>query len=215
MANNEKQFQEISSKLMKGDAGSVKALTEKAISDGIEAAEILNKALITAMTEIGIQFKNNDIFLPEVLIAARAMKAGMEIIKPLLVKSNFKAKGKVCIGTVKGDLHDIGKNIVAMMLEGAGYDVIDLGIDVPPEAFVQSVKENQPDVVAMSSLLTTTMLQMKEVVQSLNKESLRYSIKVIIGGAPITQAFADEILADGYAPDAYGAVDLLNQLSSA
>jgi len=211
MGNN-KLLKEISLKLIRGDATAVEKMTKEAVNQGIVAADILNNALISAMTDVGLAFQNNEIFLPEVLISARAMKAGMEILKPLLTASNFKARGKVCIGTVKGDLHDIGKNIVATMFEGAGYEIVDLGIDVATEKFVDSAKRHSPDIIAMSSLLTTTMLQMESVIEALEIEKLRHQIKVVVGGAPITSAFAEEIGADGYAPDAYGAVDMVKKL---
>jgi len=158
------------------------------------------------------KFKNNEIFIPEVLISARAMNAGLDILKPLLMESNVQPKGKVVIGTVKGDLHDIGKNIVAMLLQGAGFDVIDLGADVPKEKFLEFVKKEKADILGMSALLTTTMLYMKEMIKALKKEGIRQDVKVIIGGAPVTESYAAQIEADGYAPDAASAVDLSKRL---
>ncbi len=206
-------YEEISASVQKGDAGQVKALVEKALAQDLPVGKVLNKGLIAGMNVIGERFKAMDIFIPEVLVSARAMNMGLEMIKPLLAKAKVKAKGKVVIGTVRGDLHDIGKNIVAMMLRGAGYEVVDLGADVPTEKFLEHVKKEGADMVAMSALLTTTMTSMREVVEELEKAKLRSKVKVIIGGAPISQAYADRIKADGYAPDAALAVDLLKRLS--
>jgi 5-methyltetrahydrofolate--homocysteine methyltransferase len=205
-------YEEISAGIQKGDAGQVKALVEKALAQDLPVDRVLNKGLIAGMNVIGERFKAMDIFIPEVLVSARAMNMGLEIIKPLLAKANVKAKGKVVIGTVRGDLHDIGKNIVAMMLRGAGYEVFDLGADVPKERFVETVKKEGADVVAMSALLTTTMTYMRDMVEELEKAKLKAKVKVIIGGAPVSQAYADQIKADGYAPDAALAVDLLKKL---
>ena len=174
--------------------------------------EIVNNALIVGMSEIGELFKNNQIYVPEVLIAARAMQAGLTVVKPLLVDRDIKPIAKVAIGTVKGDLHDIGKNLVAMMMEGAGMEVIDLGIDVAPEKFVDAVITYGVDIVAMSALLTTTMPYMRETIEALEAAGLREQVKVIIGGAPVTQSFADEIGADGYSSDAASAAELAKAL---
>jgi len=205
-------YEEISAGVQKGDAAQVKALVEKALAQELPVEKILNKGLIAGMNVIGERFKAMDIFIPEVLVSARAMNMGLEMIKPLLAKAKVKTKGKVVIGTVRGDLHDIGKNIVAMMLRGAGYEVIDLGADVPKEKFLEHVRKEAADVVAMSALLTTTMTYMREVVEELKKAKLKTKVKVIIGGAPISQTYADRIKADGYAPDAALAVDLLKKL---
>jgi len=167
---------------------------------------VLNEGLIKGMNVVGERFKNNEFYVPEVLIAARAMHAGMDILKPALADSGVQPIGKILLGTVKGDLHDIGKNLVAMMLEGAGFEVVDLGIDVPPEKFVEAVKEGG-DVIAMSALLTTTMTAMKTTLEALEEAGVRDKIKAIIGGAPVTQNYADEIGADGYARDAASAAD--------
>jgi 5-methyltetrahydrofolate--homocysteine methyltransferase len=205
-------YEEISAGVQKGDAVQVKTLVEKAVTQNLPVDKVLNKGLIAGMNVIGERFKAMDIFIPEVLVSARAMNMGLDIIKPLLAKANVKAKGKVVIGTVRGDLHDIGKNIVAMMLRGAGYEVIDLGADVPKEKFLEKVKKEGADVVAMSALLTTTMTAMREIIEELEKAKLRAKVKVIIGGAPLSQAYAEKIKADGYAPDAALAVDLLKKL---
>lgn len=209
MADTQQILKEIPAMLEKGDAQGVKEQTKKAVNDGIPAVSILNDGLVAGMNVVGEKFKNNEIFIPEVLIAARAMKAGMEVIKPLLVEAKVEPRGKVIIGTVKGDLHDIGKNIVSMMLEGAGFEVINLGTDMTIERIMEQMEDGSPDVLGMSALLTTTMVYMKEVVDALKAAERRGEIKVIIGGAPITQAYAEEIGADGYAPDAASAVDLV------
>ena len=205
-------LEDLAAEVIKGDAGVVKNLTEEALSQNISAEEVLNSGLVAGMNVIGKQFKNNEVFIPEVLVAARAMKAGMQIIRPLLAEANVEPLGKVIIGTVGGDLHDIGKNIVAMLLEGAGFEVLDLGADVTKEKFLEFAEKENPDVLGMSALLTTTMVFMKDMVQSLEESGLKDKIKVIVGGAPITQSYADEIRADGYAPDAASAVDLVKRV---
>jgi 5-methyltetrahydrofolate--homocysteine methyltransferase len=196
--------------LMKGRAAEVKQLVEKAISEGVPPAKVLNEGLLQGMGIIGDKFKKNEVYVPEVLIAARAMKAGMDVLKPKLVAAGVQPLGTAVIGTVKGDLHDIGKNLVGMMLEGAGLRVVDAGIDVAPEKFVQLARENQAQVVGVSALLTTTMTNMKLVVDAVKESGLK--VKVMVGGAPVTQAFSDEIGADGYAPDAASAADLAKTL---
>jgi 5-methyltetrahydrofolate--homocysteine methyltransferase len=205
-------YEEISASVQKGDSDQVKSLVEKTLAQDLPVEKVLNKGLIAGMNVIGERFKAMDIFIPEVLVSARAMNMGLEMIKPLLAKAKVKARGKVVIGTVRGDLHDIGKNIVAMMLRGAGYEVIDLGADVPKEKFLEHVKKEGADVLAMSALLTTTMTYMREVVEELEKAKLRSKVKVVIGGAPVSRAYAERIKADGYAPDAALAVDLLKRL---
>lgn len=208
-------LKEIAENLIRGNAAAVKELVKKAIDEGEDVQRVLNEGLIAGMNVVGEKFKKNEFYVPEVLIAARAMKQGMEILKPLLVEKNIKGKGKVVLGTVRGDLHDIGKNLVGMMLEGAGFEVIDLGVDVPPERFVEEVKKNNAEIVGLSALLTTTMPAMKEVIEALEKEEIRSKVKVMVGGAPVTQDYADEIRADGYAPDAASAVDKANELLAA
>ncbi|ACK42012.1 MULTISPECIES: cobalamin B12-binding domain-containing protein [Dictyoglomus] len=205
-------LEEIANAVIAGNRKKVQELVSKTLEKGLNPEEIINNGLLAGMSVIGERFKNNEIFVPEVLVAARAMQAGMDILKPLIAKNSGIIKGKVVIGTVKGDLHDIGKNLVSMMLEGAGYEVIDLGIDVPPEKFVEAIREYNPDIVGMSALLTTTMSYMKVTIDVLEKEGVRRKVKVIVGGAPVTESFAKEIGADGYAPDAPSAVDLVNQL---
>lgn len=196
---------------MKGQLG-VKERVQAAVDEGVDPQVILNEGLVKGMDVVGDKFKKNEFYVPEVLIAARAMKAGMTIIRPLLADTGAKPTAVFAIGTCKGDLHDIGKNLVAMMMEGAGFEVIDLGIDVAPEKFVDLVKERSPDIIAMSALLTTTMPSMKTTIDALEAAGVRDQVKTMIGGAPVTQNYADEIGADGYAPDAASAVDKVKEL---
>lgn len=198
---------DISEALQKGKAKKVEELVKKALEENLTPKKILEDGLIKGMDIIGTKFKKNEVYVPEVLIAARAMHAGMDILKPKLIESGVKNIGKAAIGTVKGDLHDIGKNLVKMMLEGAGFEVIDLGIDVSPDKFVEAVKEHKPNIIGMSALLTTTMVNMVEVIKALDVTGLRDKVKIMVGGAPITQNYADQIGADGYSPDAASAVD--------
>lgn len=197
----------ISEALQRGDAEKVEELVKKSLEENLSPKKILEDGLIKGMGIIGAKFKKNEVYVPEVLIAARAMHAGMNILKPKLIETGVKNIGIVAIGTVKGDLHDIGKNLVKMMLEGAGFEVIDLGIDVSADKFVEAVKEHKPNIIAMSALLTTTMVNMPEVIKALEAAGLREKVKIVIGGAPITQNYADQIGADGYSPDAASAVD--------
>jgi len=205
-------FQAIAENLIKGNRDGVSELVQQAVDEGVSVSDILNKGLVAGMDVVGAKFKNNEFYVPEVLIAARAMKAGMKIIRPLLAESGAKPMATFVIGTCKGDLHDIGKNLVSMMMEGAGYEVIDLGIDVAPEKFVEVVKERSPDIIALSALLTTTMPAMKTTIDALEAAGVREQVKTMIGGAPVTQNYADEIGADGYAPDAASAVDTVKKL---
>lgn len=197
--------------IINGKAPDAKKITEEAIAEGMNPGDILNNGLVAGMNVVGMKFKNNEFYVPEVLIAARAMKMAMEVLRPKLASSGVEAKGKVAIGTVAGDLHDIGKNLVAMMLEGAGFEIIDLGVDVKPQAFVEAVKDGA-NVIALSALLTTTMPAMKDTIETLKSEGVRDQASVMIGGAPVTQNYADEISADGYAPDAASAVDKAKEL---
>jgi 5-methyltetrahydrofolate--homocysteine methyltransferase len=208
MVDQEKFYQALSA----GKMDEVKALTQKALAAGDPPEKVLKEGLIKAMDRIGVQFKNNEIYIPEVLIAARAMHAGLGVLKPVLAKSNAAPSAKIVIGTVKGDLHDIGKNLVGMMLEGAGFEVIDVGIDAPAEKFVQVAKEKGAQVIGMSALLTTTMMQMKAAVEALQAAGLKGKVKAIVGGAPVTEEFARQIGADGYAPDAASAVNMVKKL---
>ncbi len=208
-------LQALAEAVINGDRDEVARLVQEAVDEGVGPDSIVNEGLIVGMDEVGRRFKANEFYVPEVLIAARAMHAGMDIVNPLLVESGIEPRGRVLIGTVQGDLHDIGKNLVAMMLEGGGYEVIDMEVDVPADQFVAAVNEHSPNVVAMSALLTTTMPAMKDTIEALDAAGIRDQIKVMIGGAPVTQDYADEIGADGYAPDAASAVDLAADLMSA
>jgi len=204
-------FQGIADALIKGQAPVVKELVQEAVNENVSPEDILVKGLIAGMSVIGVRFKNNEVYVPEVLIAARAMHAGMDIIKPLLAETGVEPKGVVAIGTVKGDLHDIGKNLVMMMIEGAGFNVMDLGVDVPPEKYIQAIKDGA-QIIGMSALLTTTMPAMKSTIDAIVEAGVRDSVKIMVGGAPLTQAFADEIGADGYSADAASASELALQL---
>ncbi|HUT85135.1 MAG TPA: corrinoid protein [Thermodesulfobacteriota bacterium] len=200
--------------LAEGEADKIEILTQEALRQGLSPEIILRQGLIAGMNTIGERFKCGELFVPEVLLAARAMQAGMNILKPKLVQTGIEPVGKIIIGTVKGDLHDIGKNLVAMMLEGAGFEIIDLGIDTAPERFIQEVKDKKPQIVALSALLTTTLPMMKATIELLKAEGLEGTVKVLVGGAPLSQRYADEIGADGYAPDAVSAVAKARELIS-
>ena len=204
---NTQILEEIALKLQNGKTKDIKVLVPKALEEGIPAKDILNNGLLAGMSVVGVKFKNNEIFVPEVLIAARAMKAGAEILKPHLVSDDVKPVGKVVLGTVRGDFHDIGKNLVKMMMEGNGLEVVDLGVDVAPEAFVSAAKENGADIIACSALLTTTMAEMKNVVDLCVSEGIRENVKIMIGGAPITDEYCREIGADAYTSDAATAAE--------
>ena len=205
-------FQEISEALIKGQAPKVKELVQQAVDSGESSSDVLTQGLIAGMNVIGERFKKNEVYVPQVLIAARAMHSGMEVLKPLLAESGVQPIGKVVIGTVKGDLHDIGKNLVCMMLEGAGFEVIDCGIDCPADKLVEAAQSGGATLIGMSALLTTTMPAMKDTIAALESKGLQGQIKTFIGGAPVTQKYADEIGADGYAPDAASAVDVAKTL---
>lgn len=196
---------EISQYLQQGRAKNVKELVQKAVDEGIDVKTILEDGLLAGMNIIGGKFRNNEVYVPEVLIAARAMNAGTELLKPLLAESGVKAAGKVILGTVKGDLHDIGKNLVRMMMEGKGLEVIDLGVDVPAEKFIEAAKEHDAQIIACSALLTTTMNEIKAVVDAVVEAGIREKVTIMIGGAPITDAFCKSINADIYTPDAASA----------
>jgi len=198
--------------VLDGDAATTEAEVKIALETGVSAADILNKACIAAMGEVGRLFEEGEKFVPEMLISARAMKAGVNLLKPHLTQEDVSVVGKVVVGTVQGDLHDIGKNLVHMMLEGTGFEVVDLGTDVTPEKFVGAVREHEPDIVGMSALLTTTMPAMKATIEALSEAGLRERVKVLIGGAPVTRGFADKIGADGFAPDASSATRVAKEL---
>ena len=207
-------LQQISLKLQAGKAKDVKALVQQAIDEGVPAHEILEKGLVDGMNVIGENFKNNEVFVPEVLVAARAMNMGASLLKPLLAAEGVKATGKVCIGTVKGDLHDIGKNLVKMMLEGKGLEVIDLGTDVAPETFINTARDEHCQLICCSALLTTTMGAMADVVEAAKEAGIRDQVKIMVGGAPVTEAFCKQIGADAYTPDAATAAEVAVQLCS-
>jgi 5-methyltetrahydrofolate--homocysteine methyltransferase len=196
-----------------GHAADVEEGVRTALADGIDAEMILNEALVAAMGEVGKRFEAGDLYVPEMLIAARAMQAGLKVLKPYLAKADFKAAGKIAIGTVRGDLHDIGKNLVAMMLEGAGFEVADLGVNVAPETFMKAVQDGA-QIIGMSTLLTTTMSSMSTTIESFKTAGVRDKVKVLIGGAPVTQDFANRIGADGFAPNASSATRVARQLIS-
>ncbi len=207
-------LEQVSTAVIEGDLDEIVDLTEDALDEELGAEEILNKGLMAGMDHVGVEFKAGNMFVPEVLRSARAMQMSMEILNPLLAESGVQMLGKVLLGTVKGDLHDIGKNLVVMMCEGAGFVVKDLGKDIAPEGFLEAVKEYDPDVLGMSALLTTTMRSMESTIKALEEAGVRDKVKVMIGGAPVTQAFADQIGADGYASNAASAADLAKQLVS-
>jgi 5-methyltetrahydrofolate--homocysteine methyltransferase len=195
-----------------GNKDNVEGLIKKALSEGVSASEILNRGLLSAMDVIGERMANEEMFIPEVLLAAKTMAAGLEILKPAMSDTDSKARGRVVIGTVKGDLHDIGKNLVAMMLQSTGLEVHNVGVDVPPERFIEILKEKDAHILALSSLLTTTMPMMRKTVEAVVEGGFRNQVKIIVGGAPVTQEFSDEIGADGFAPDAGSAVKLVKSL---
>lgn len=202
----------ISEELQKGNFKEMPKLIQDALKAGIPPSKILSDGLVAGMDVVGEKFRCDEIFMPEVLISAKAMQAGMDILRPKLIETGAKLAGQIALGTVKGDLHDIGKNLVGMLMEGAGYQVIDLGVDVPIEKFVEAVKSNRPNIVGLSALLTTTMPMMKLVIESLTEAGVRDTVKIMVGGAPVTEKFAKEIGADGYAPDAASAVAKAREL---
>jgi corrinoid protein of di/trimethylamine methyltransferase len=201
--------------ILKGDAKTARAIVEQALPAGTPPLTLVQDHMVPAMAEVGRRFECNEYFVPELLLAARAMKGALELIRPLLVASGVQPAGRVVIGTVKGDLHDIGKNLVAALLEGGGFEVVDLGVNVTPEQFVAAVKEKNAQIVALSGLLTTTMPAMRSVVDALKQAGVRQQVKVLVGGAPITQRFAEEIGADGYSDNAAAAVNLARQVVAA
>ena len=208
-------YEKMSDAVINGKQDLVGELTQKAVDEGINPNEIIENGLINGMNVVGKRFKAGDMFVPEVLMSAKAMKSGMNIVKPLLVEGERSAAGKVLLGTVSGDLHDIGKNLVGMLMESGGLEIVNLGTDIDPAEFVEKVREHKPDVLGMSALLTTTMLAMRDTIEVLEEEGLREDVKIMVGGAPVTQEFADEIGADGWAPDAASAKDLAFDLLDA
>lgn len=205
-------FEQLSTCVLEGDAEKAESLTKQAVADGLPANDILNKGLVVGMAEVGERFKRGDMFVPEVLMSAEAMHAGQEILRPLLAESETDRVGKILLGTVKGDLHDIGKNLVGMMCEGSGFEVIDLGFNVDPEVFVESIKVHQPDIVGMSAMLTTTMRAMGYTIKAIEEAGLRDKVKVIVGGAPVDEEFSQRIGADGYGSNAVSGPELAKNL---
>jgi corrinoid protein of di/trimethylamine methyltransferase len=208
-------LQQLYEAVVRGDAKATRLLTETALGEGVDPLKLVNEYMIPAMDEVGRRFEANEYFVPELLISARAIKGALELVRPLLAARGDEPLGRVAIGTVKGDLHDIGKNLVASLLEGGGFEVIDLGVNVPPEKFIASINEKNANIVAMSALLTTTMPAMKTTIEALKQAGVRDKVKVLIGGAPITQKYADEIGADGYSENAVGAVALAKKALAA
>ncbi len=208
-------LEQISTAVIEGNMEDIVELTEDALDEDLSAEDILNRALMPGMDHVGVEFKAGNMFVPEVLRSARAMQASMEVLKPLLAKSGAQRAGRVLLGTVKGDLHDIGKSLVAMMCEGAGFEVTDLGKDIDPDGFVEAIKKHEPDIVGMSALLTTTMRAMESTIKAMAEAGVRDRVKVMIGGAPVTQDFADQIGADGYASNAASAAELAKRLVGA
>lgn len=205
-------FASINEAIIQGNLTKTKELTQSMIDEKVDPVAIINEGLIPGMGVVGVRFKAGEMFVPEVMMSAKAMSAGVAMVKPLIADSDLPTAGKVVFGTVKGDLHDIGKNLVIMMLESSGFSVVDLGVDIKPEAFVEAVKEHKPQVVGMSALLTTTMLSMRDTLDALQEAGLRGGVKVIVGGAPVSKEFSEQIGADGYAPDAGSAADLCKKL---
>jgi 5-methyltetrahydrofolate--homocysteine methyltransferase len=218
--NNERRnkfvatLEDLSKSVISGSSAKVKQFTKALIEQGVAPLDIINQGLIAGMGVVGARFKNGEMFVPEVMVAAKSMSAGIDLVKPLISEQDMPSNGTVLIGTVKGDLHDIGKNLVGIMLSSGGFTVINVGIDISPAQFVKAYKEHKPGILGMSALLTTTMLHMKDTIELLKEEGVRDQVKVLIGGAPISQDFADEIGADGYAPDAASAVDVCTRLLS-
>ena len=206
------QLSKLSAAVLNGDLDGATEATQAVLDEGVSAEVIVKEGLVPGMAEVGRLFKADEYFVPDVLVSARAMKGSMAMVKPLLSEGDDSDTGTVVIGTVKGDMHDIGKNLVAMMLEGAGCRVIDLGVDVSPDKFIDAVKEHRPQMVALSALVTTTMAAMRTAIKALEEAGVRDSVKIIVGGAPVTQNFADEIGADGYAPEAGSAVEVASSL---
>ena len=205
-------FSSLAEGVLTGNAVVVESEVKNALSEGLEASHVLEKGLIAGMITVGERFRAGDMFLPEVLMSAKAMHKGLEIVRPLLAQSGQSLQRKVVMGTVEGDIHDIGKKIVGTLIEGNGFNVIDLGVDLRPEVFVQAVEEHRPDVLGMSAMLTTTMTNMKKVIDLLKENGLREKVKVVVGGAPVNEEFAESIGADGYAPDAGVAAELVRKL---
>ncbi len=210
---SEKIFEKLSTSILEGDSESSAAATQQGLNDGITPQDLLNKGLIVGMDEVGVRFRAGDMFVPEVLMSAEAMASGMTILRPLLAEAGTQMAGKIVMGTVKGDLHDIGKNLVSMMCEGAGFEIINIGFDADPEKFIEAIKENQPEIVGMSAMLTTTMRAMGHTIKAIEEAGLRDQVKIMVGGAPVDREFADRIGADGYGANAPASSDLAKQLA--
>lgn len=210
-----KILEQLATAIIEGDIDSAPKLVQKALDEGLDPSTVLNDGMVMGMNEVGRRFKAGEMFVPEVLMSAEAMQAGLKILRPLLTATGAKLLGKVIMATVKGDLHDIGKNLVGMMCEGAGFEVIDLGFDVPPERIVEAVKEHKPDIVGLSALLTTTMRQMAHTIKALEEAGLRDKVKIMVGGAPVDEEFAKKIGADGYGSNAAAGAELAKKLVGA
>jgi len=208
-------FERLSTAVLEGDAEKAHKLVERGLKQGLSPKEILDNGLIVGMDEVGARFKRGDMFVPEVLMSADSMAAGMEILRPLLVESGAEMLGKIVMGTVKGDLHDIGKNLVSMLCEGAGFEIINIGFNAEPEKFIAAIKEHQPQIIGMSAMLTTTMRAMGQTIKAIEEAGLRDQVKVMVGGAPVDKDFADAIGADGYGSNAPSGADLAKQLVGA
>ncbi len=208
-------FERLSTAVLEGDAEKSHKLVERGLKQGLSPKEILDNGLIVGMDEVGARFKRGDMFVPEVLMSADAMAAGMEILRPLLVESGVEMLGKIVMGTVKGDLHDIGKNLVSMLCEGAGFEIVDIGFNADPEKFIEAIKQHQPQIVGMSAMLTTTMRAMGQTIKAIEEAGLRDKVKIMVGGAPVDKDFADVISADGYGSNAPSGADLAKQLVGA
>jgi len=206
-------FEKLSTAVLEGDSDTSGSITQQGLDEGIPAEDLLNNGLIVGMNEVGIRFKAGDMFVPEVLMSAESMSTGMSLLRPILAESGIPMAGKIVMGTVKGDLHDIGKNLVSMMCEGAGFEIINIGFNAAPEEFIEAIKEHQPNIVGMSAMLTTTMRSMGHTIKAIEEAGLRGQLKVMVGGAPVDQEFADRIGADGYGANAPSSADLAKQLA--
>ncbi|MCD6424647.1 MAG: corrinoid protein [Anaerolineales bacterium] len=206
-------FEKLSTAVLEGDSDTSSSITQQGLDEGVSAEDLLNNGLLVGMSEVGIRFKAGDMFVPEVLMSAEAMSTGMSLLRPILAESGIPMAGKIVMGTVKGDLHDIGKNLVSMMCEGAGFEIINIGFNAAPEEFIEAIKEHQPNLVGMSAMLTTTMRSMGHTIKAIEEAGLRGQLKVMVGGAPVDQEFADRIGADGYGANAPSSADLAKQLT--
>jgi 5-methyltetrahydrofolate--homocysteine methyltransferase len=209
---SEKIYEKLSAAILEGDSEASASLTQQGLDDGIAPQDLLNNGLIVGMDEVGVLFKAGNMFVPEVLMSAESMASGMNLLRPLLAESGAQMAGKIVMGTVEGDLHDIGKNLVSMMCEGAGFEIVNIGFDASPDKFIEAIKENQPDIVGMSAMLTTTMRAMGHTIKAIEEAGLRDQVKIMVGGAPVDQEFADRIGADGYGANAPASSELAKKL---